>query len=155
MHCMFIWDAAAAKNCTFVENVEVPSVTITSSSGITATTSSSPASPSPASPSTLHPSNHRRKKPKRRSTGVVNLDVDVRFIDIFITDVVNALNFDFSSVQCETSLVTFKKACLFLTLQAEHTIFIPKPCSVCVPVFRCKQDILVSRKTSSGLCEAQ
>merc|ERR1719468_537328 len=55
------------------ENVEVPSVTITSSSGLSSTTSSTAAS---ASPSTLQPSNHRRKKPKRRSTGVVNLDVD-------------------------------------------------------------------------------
>jgi len=54
------------------ENVEVPSVTITSSTGITAGTTSS----TPSSPSTLQPSNHRRKKPKRRSTGVVNLDVD-------------------------------------------------------------------------------
>ena len=51
------------------ENVEVPSVTITSSRGITETTTSS----TPSSPSTLQPSNHRRKKPKRRSTGVVNL----------------------------------------------------------------------------------
>jgi len=54
------------------ENVEVPSVTITSSGGITAPTTSS----TPSSPSTLQPSNHRRKKPKRRSTGVVNLKED-------------------------------------------------------------------------------
>jgi len=56
------------------ENVEVPSVTITSSAGVTgvSTTSSTPSSPSTG----LQPSNHRRKKPKRRSTGVVNLDVD-------------------------------------------------------------------------------
>ena len=57
------------------ENVEVPSVTITSSSsGTKVTTSTASGS---ASPSSLHPSSHRRKKPKRRSTGVVNLDVDV------------------------------------------------------------------------------
>ena len=64
------------------ENVEVPSVTITSSSsGTKVTTSTSAASAAAsggsASPSSLHPSSHRRKKPKRRSTGVVNLDVDV------------------------------------------------------------------------------
>merc|ERR1712061_934783 len=34
------------------------------------------ASGTSSSSSTLQPSNHRRKKPKRRSTGVVNLDVD-------------------------------------------------------------------------------
>ena len=55
----------------------MPSVTITSSASGTATTSTTPAG-SASSSSTLQPSNHRRKKPKRRSTGVVNLDVDVR-----------------------------------------------------------------------------
>jgi len=57
------------------EHTEVPSVTITSSTGITgvSTTSSTPSSPSMTG---LQPSNHRRKKPKRRSTGVVNLDMD-------------------------------------------------------------------------------
>ena len=60
----------------FIENLEVPSVTITSSASGTATTSTTPAG-SATSSSTLQPSNHRRKKPKRRSTGVVNLDVDV------------------------------------------------------------------------------
>ena len=60
----------------FIENLEVPSVTITSSASGTATTSTTPAG-SATSASTLQPSNHRRKKPKRRSTGVVNLDVDV------------------------------------------------------------------------------
>ena len=63
------------------ENVEVPSVTITSSSSgtkvTTSTSAASAASGGSASPSSLHPSSHRRKKPKRRSTGVVNLDVDV------------------------------------------------------------------------------
>ena len=54
----------------------MPSVTITSSASGTATTSTTPAG-SATSSSTLQPSNHRRKKPKRRSTGVVNLDVDV------------------------------------------------------------------------------
>ena len=54
----------------------MPSVTITSSASGTATTSTTPAG-SATSASTLQPSNHRRKKPKRRSTGVVNLDVDV------------------------------------------------------------------------------
>ena len=60
----------------FTEHTEVPSVTITSSTGITgvSTTSSTPSSPSMTG---LQPSNHRRKKPKRRSTGVVNLDMDV------------------------------------------------------------------------------
>merc|ERR1711860_58400 len=67
---------------TIPGNVEVPSVTITSSSsGTKVTTSTSAASAAAsggsASPSSLHPSSHRRKKPKRRSTGVVNLDVDV------------------------------------------------------------------------------
>jgi len=62
---------------TIPEHSEVPSVTITSSSNNTATTSTSAsASASTSSSSTLQPSNHRRKKPKRRSTGVVNLDVD-------------------------------------------------------------------------------
>merc|ERR1711899_681222 len=61
-----------APSTSIPENVEVPSVTITSSGGITAPTTSS----TPSSPSTLQPSNHRRRKPKRRSTGVVNLDVD-------------------------------------------------------------------------------
>lgn len=83
------------------ESVEVPSVTITSSSGHTATTSSSPASPA-ASPSTLQPSNHRRKKPKRRSTGVVNLEVDVSFwlICLFLMIVV----YYFSWIQMKSFL---------------------------------------------------
>jgi hypothetical protein len=55
---------------TIPENKEVPSVTITSS----ATTS--PVSPTASASSSLQPSNHRRKKPKRRSTGVVNLEFD-------------------------------------------------------------------------------
>ena len=61
------------------ENVEVPSVTITSSKSGSTSAAASAASGAggSASPSSLHPSSHRRKKPKRRSTGVVNLDVDV------------------------------------------------------------------------------
>jgi len=57
---------------TIPENVAVPSVTITGSNSNVTTSTTSSAS----SPSSLHPSSHRRKKPKRRSTGVVNLDVD-------------------------------------------------------------------------------
>merc|ERR1712029_929221 len=53
-------------------------VTITSSkSGATsAAASAASGAGGSASPSSLHPSSYRRKKPKRRSTGVVNLDVD-------------------------------------------------------------------------------
>jgi len=61
---------------TIPEHSEVPSVTITSSTNNTATTSTSASASTSSSSSTLQPSNHRRKKPKRRSTGVVNLDVD-------------------------------------------------------------------------------
>ena len=70
----------------FTEHTEVPSVTITSSTGITgvSTTSSTPSSPSMTG---LQPSNHRRKKPKRRSTGVVNLDMDVSYSFFNITTI--------------------------------------------------------------------
>ena len=75
---IFIWYIFFYFYDFFLENLEVPSVTITSSASGTATTSTTPAG-SATSSSTLQPSNHRRKKPKRRSTGVVNLDVDVSF----------------------------------------------------------------------------